>query len=161
MIRPASVGDAPAICAIYNHYVETSAISFEDVPVGTDEMARRIADVISHLLPWLVYEQEGKIVGYAYATKWRARPAYRYTVESTVYVSHAHPRCGIGSSLFDALIPAMRERGVHAVIAGIALPNVASVAIHERCGFEKVAQFREVGRKFDQWIDVGNWELLL
>jgi len=160
MIRPASTADASAICSIYNYYVKTSAITFEDVPVCADEMARRISDVISHL-PWLVFEQDGNVLGYAYATKWRGRVAYRSTVESCVYVAHAHSRSGIGSKLYQALIPELRKRGVHAVIAGIALPNPASIAIHEQCGFEKIAHFREVGRKFDQWIDVGNWELLL
>ena len=83
MIRSASAADAPALCAIYNHYVKTSTITFEDVPVCADEMARRISDVVGHL-PWLVYEQDGVIVGYAYATKWRARAAYKHTVECSV-----------------------------------------------------------------------------
>jgi len=160
MIRAATAADASALCAIYNHYVKTSTITFEDVPVCADEMARRIVDVVGHL-PWLVFEQEGQILGYAYATKWRARAAYRHTVESSVYVSHRHGRAGIGSGLYGALFPLLRERGVHTVIAGIALPNEASVAIHEQCGFRKIAHFSEVGRKFDQWIDVGNWQLML
>jgi len=160
MIRPASPADASAICAIYNYYVKTSAITFEDVPVCADEMSRRISEVIGHL-PWLVFEQDGKILGYAYATKWRNRVAYKTTVESFVYVAHAHGREGIGSKLYHALFPALRERGIHTVVAGIALPNPASIAIHEQCGFEKIAHFREVGRKFDQWIDVGSWQLLL
>lgn len=160
MIRSASAADASALCAIYNHYVKTSTITFEDVPVCADEMARRISEVVGHL-PWLVYEEDGHILGYAYATKWRARAAYKYTVECSVYVSHKHGRSGIGSKLYGALFPQLRERGIHAVIAGIALPNEASVAIHELCGFKKIAHFSEVGRKFDQWIDVGSWQLML
>ncbi len=160
MIRSASAADASALCAIYNHYVKTSTITFEDVPVCADEMARRIKDVLGHL-PWLVYEEDGEILGYAYATKWRARNAYKFTVECSVYVSHKHGRSGIGSKLYRALFPQLRERGIHAVIAGIALPNEASVAIHELCGFKKIAHFSEVGRKFDQWIDVGSWQLML
>jgi len=160
MIRPATTADAPAICTIYNYYVKHTAISFEETGVCADEMARRIAGVVDHW-PWLIFEYDGGIAGYAYANKWLPRAAYRNTVESTVYVAHAHARAGIGSSLYQALIPMLRERGAHAVIASISLPNPASVAIHERCGFEKVAHFREVGRKFDQWIDVGHWELLL
>lgn len=160
MIRPATAADASALCAIYNHYVKTSTITFEDVPVCADEMARRIVDVVGHL-PWLVFEQEGQILGYAYATKWRARAAYRHSVESSVYVSHRHGRSGIGSKLYGELFPLLKQRGVHTVIAGIALPNEASVAIHELCGFKKVAHFSEVGRKFDQWIDVGSWQLML
>ena len=160
MIRSATAADAPALCAIYNHYVKTSTITFEDVTVCADEMARRITDVIGHL-PWLVYEQDGEILGYAYAMKWRPRAAYKFTVECTVYVSHKHGRIGIGSRLYAELFPKLRERGVHTVIAGIALPNEASIAVHEQCGFRKIAHFTEVGRKFDQWIDVGNWQLIL
>ena len=100
-------------------------------------------------------------MGYAYATKWRSRAAYKHTVECSVYVSHKHNRSGIGSKLYGALFPQLRERAIHAVIAGIALPNEASVAIHELCGFKKIAHFSEVGRKFEQWIDVGNWQLML
>ncbi|MBV8665442.1 MAG: N-acetyltransferase [Burkholderiaceae bacterium] len=161
MIRPAVLADAPAICAIYNHYIAATTISFEEAPVGADEMAQRMQGVMA-MLPWLVYEEEnGTVVGYAYATKWRVRAAYRYTVESSVYVAQDRPRRGIGSVLSRALLDELRLRDVHAVIAGIALPNEASVALHERLGYQKVAHFREVGRKFDRWIDVGNWELLL
>lgn len=160
MIRSASPDDAAAIATIYNHYVATTTITFEECVVPVADMAQRIQEV-SASLPWLVYEQAGQVLGYAYATPWRARSAYRFSVESTVYVSPDHPRKNIGSSLYRALLDALRVRGIHVVLGGIAQPNAASVALHERLGFEKVAHFKQVGRKFDQWIDVGYWELAL
>lgn len=159
MIRQASVDDAQAICAIYNHFVLATTISFEERAVTAEEMARRIREY-SASLPWLVFEQDGVVAGYAYATAWRVRAAYRFSVESSVYVSPDHPKRGIGSALYRALVDELRARGVHAVIGGIAQPNPASVALHEKLGFEKVAHFKQVGRKFDRWVDVGYWELV-
>lgn len=160
MIRQANSSDAQAICAIYNHYVETSTISFEEQAVPAEQMAERIA-AVSASLPWFVFERDGQVAGYAYATPWRVRRAYRFSVESTVYVAPGQAGQGIGKALYQALIGELRVRGVHAVIGGIALPNADSVALHERFGFDKVALFREVGRKFGRWVDVGYWELLL
>ncbi|WP_107979688.1 arsinothricin resistance N-acetyltransferase ArsN1 family B [Pseudoduganella sp. UC29_71] len=159
-IRPAAAADAAAIAAIYNHYVATTTISFEEQPVSVEEMAGRIGTV-SAKLPWLVCEQDGIVMGYAYATPWRVRSAYRFSVESSVYVSPEHPRKGVGSRLYRALIDELRARGLHMVIGGIAQPNEASVALHEAMGFRKVAHFAEVGMKFGRWIDVGYWELKL
>lgn len=160
MIRAATASDAAAICAIYNHYVATTTISFEEQPVPEAEMARRIGDV-GAALPWLVFEQDGAVLGYAYATPWRARSAYRFSVESSVYVSRDHGRRGIASALYQALLDALAARGVHAVIGGIAQPNAASVALHEAFQFEKVAHFKQVGRKFGQWVDVAYWQRIL
>lgn len=160
MIRPASPDDAAAIVTIYNHYVATTTITFEECAVSAADMAQRIRDVTAQL-PWLVYEEAGQVRGYAYATPWRARSAYRFSVESTVYVSPDYLRKGLGSVLNGALLDALRGRGIHVVLGGIALPNAASVALHERMGFEKVAHFKQAGRKFDRWIDVGYWELVL
>ncbi len=160
MLRAATPADAADIAAIYNHYVETSTISFEESAVSVADMAQRIADVGARL-PWLVFEEAGRVVGYAYATAWRVRAAYRFSVESSVYVSPEHPRRGIGARLYRALLDDLRSRGIHAVIGGIAQPNAASVALHEAFGFDKVAHFKQVGKKFGQWVDVGYWELLL
>jgi phosphinothricin acetyltransferase len=160
MIRLATPADAAAIAAIYNHYVRTTTISFEEEAVSMAEMARRIGEVGARL-PWYVLEEGGAILGYAYATPWRARSAYRFSVESTVYVALGHARKGIGARLYQALLADLRERGLQVVIGGIAQPNLASVALHEALGFTKVAHFSRVGRKFDQWIDVGYWELQL
>ena len=161
MIRMANSEDAGPIAAIYNYFVENTVISFEEEAVSDTEMAARIEALHADGLPWLVMEQDGAVVGYAYATKWRARRAYRHAVESSVYVDHRCPRQGIGARLYEALVIALRERALHAVIGGIALPNAASVALHEKFGFEKVAHFKEVGFKQGRWVDVGYWQLTL
>lgn len=158
-VRPVEPADAAAICDIYNHYIEHTTITFEEVPLAPAEMAARIeACTKSH--PWLVCVDEGAVVGYAYAGKWKERAAYRPTAEATVYVRAGLARRGCGQALYAALLPAVFERGCHVLLGCIALPNAASVALHERFGFRKVAHFNQVGRKFDQWIDVGYWQLL-
>lgn len=160
MIRLATIADAAPIAAIYNHYVRTTTITFEEQAVEVEEMARRIEDVGAKL-PWYVFERDGSVIGYAYATPWRARSAYRFSVESTVYVAPEFPRLGIGSRLYKTLIEDLRSRGIQVVLGGIAQPNLASVSLHEALGFQKVAHFSRVGRKFEQWVDVGYWELQL
>lgn len=160
-IRDASVEDAESIASIYNHFVLTTSISFEEAEVPVIEMAGRIADLQASGLPWLVAELDGVVAGYAYATKWRVRHAYRFSVETSVYLAHEKAGKGFGTALYEALLTRLREGGYHLAIGGIALPNAASVALHEKLGFEKVAQFREVGLKFDQWTDVGYWQLVL
>lgn len=160
MIRLAHADDAAAIASIYNHYVATTTISFEEDPVSIGEMEQRVQDVGARL-PWYVYERDGAVVGYAYATPWRARSAYRYSVESTVYVAPDCSRQGIGAQLYRALIEDLRARGIQVILGGIAQPNLASVRLHESLGFEKVAHFKRVGMKFEQWVDVGYWELEL
>jgi len=159
-IRHATPDDADAVCRIYNHYVMNTIISFEEAPVAAVEMAARIEE-LSSTHPWYVYEESGTVVGYAYAGPWRSRPAYRDAVESTVYVESGLVGSGIGSKLYDALISELRRRSFHCAMGGIALPNAASVALHEKKGFIKVAHFREVGWKFQRRIDVGYWELVL
>jgi L-amino acid N-acyltransferase YncA len=160
-IRTATQQDAARICAIYNHYVATTTVSFEEAPVAPADMAQRIADVAAADLPWLVLEIDGAVVGYAYATKWRARSAYRQSVESTIYLDPAVTGRGHGRLLYGALLDALRGRGLHLVIGGIAQPNAGSVALHEALGFRKAAHFTEVGMKFGRWVDVGYWQLLL
>jgi phosphinothricin acetyltransferase len=118
-------------------------------------------DVQQAGLPWLILEAEGRIRGYAYATRWRVRPAYRHSVESSVYLEQGAVGQGWGKQLYLALIELLREQELHLVIGGIALPNERSIALHEKLGFAKVAHFSEVGFKFGQWRDVGYWELRL
>ena len=160
-IRPAFSGDAEAICAIYNHYVGNTTISFEEAPVPAGEMAQRIAEVSAADLPWLVLCEGDTLLGYAYATKWRVRQAYRFSVETSVYLDRHQTGKGAGRLLYEALLAELRRRELHLAIAGIAQPNEASVRLHERLGFRKVAHFGEVGRKFGNWIDVGYWQLQL
>jgi len=160
-IRAASAADAAQVADIYNHFILTSVITFEEDRVATEEMARRIADVQSIGLPWLVAAHGEQIVGFAYANKWKTRAAYRFSTEVTVYVRDGLAQSGIGSRLYTELFAALKSAGVHAVIGGVALPNEASVRLHEKFGFRKVAHFSEVGFKFNRWIDVAYWQLNL
>jgi len=160
VIRHCAPADAAAICAIYNPYVLDTVISFEEAPVVVEEMAQRIVSITASL-PWLVWEDAGEVVGYAYAAPWRERAAYRHSSESTVYIAASHTRRGIGSALYAALIGELRARGVHCVVGAIALPNAASVALHEKAGFVKLGELRDLGYKLGRWIDVGYWQLML
>jgi len=160
MIRPIEAKDAAACCDIYNHYIEHTIVTFEEVPIDAGEMRHRI-DTITASHPWLVFEDSGGIAGYAYAGPWKMRHAYRFSAESTVYLAPDRHRRGTGTALYKALLPALRDISVRAVMAGIALPNDASIALHEKVGFEKVAHFREVGWKFERWIDVAYWECVM
>jgi L-amino acid N-acyltransferase YncA len=157
-IRDADADDAPGICALYNHYVAHTVVTFELDPVAHGDMRARIEGVRAQGLPWLVAEDGDGITGYAYAAPWRTRAAYRHSVESSVYLAPHATGLGLGRTLYTALIDALRQRDVHAVIGGAALPNAASVALHESLGFVHVGTFREVGHKFGRWIDVGYWQ---
>lgn len=161
MIRQATTADAAAIATIYNHYVLHSSVTFEEEAVSTKQMAERIEQVKADGLPWLVLDQNGELLGYAYATKWRVRSAYRFSVESTVYVKDEVTAKGLGSQLYQQLLADLKALGLHVVIGGITLPNDKSVALHEKFGFEKCGQFQQVGFKFGQWRDVGYWQKLL
>ena len=160
IIRPVTPEDASAICAIYNPYVRDTIITFEQEAVSEAAMAQRIREYTA-LYPWLVSEVEGKIVAYAYATRWRTRAAYDHTLESTIYVDPVYARRGVGLPLYKALLRELSARNSHAVVGCIALQNEASVALHEKCGFVKVAHFPQVGRKFERWVDVGFWQVML
>ncbi len=160
-IRPVTREDAAEIARIYNHYVAETYITFETDVVSVAEMAERIADILAIPLPWLVIEEANGLLGYAYASKWKSRYAYRFAVESTIYLDPTHFGRGLGSDLYTELLTCLRGLPVHAVMGGIALPNPASIALHERLGFQKVAHFQQVGFKHGRWIDVGYWQLLL
>lgn len=160
-LRAATAADAAAIAAIYNHYVAETVVTFEEVPVSASEFAGRIESVAAAGFPWLVAEQAGRIAGYAYATKWRDRSAYRFSAEVTVYLAPTDTGRGLGSQLYAELFPMLEARGLHAIMGGITLPNDASVALHEKFGMRKVAHFDEVGFKFDRWLAVGYWQRTL
>ena len=159
MIRFATVDDAERICAIYNHYIENSIATFEEETVAVSDMRDRVGDA-SEERPWLVYELDDGLAGFAYASPWKSRCAYRYSLETTVYLSRDH----LGQRNWHGIISASDRshtiKNIHSLIAAIALPNEASIALHENLGFKKVGQFLEVGWKFDHWIDVGYWELI-
>ena len=160
-IRPAnSVGDAEAIAAIYAPFVTDTVVSFEDVPPTAAEMAARIERLTS-THAWLVAEEAGEILGYAYACPHRERAAYRRTAEVTVYVDPQRQRRGAGRALYAALLERLAELEYRVALAVIALPNDASVGLHEACGFTLVGVYRRIGFKFDNWWDVGWWQLEL
>ena len=159
MIRRVRAEDAACLCDLYNHFVETSIVTFDEERLTEVTFQAKIGDV-SERHPWFVYDLNGTPKGYALASPWKSRCAYRYSVETTVYVSPAHQGCGIGTALYRHLIDSLVKTEVHSLIAGITLPNPASITLHEKLGFEKIGQFKEVGRKFDKWLDVGYWELL-
>ena len=160
MIRPATPEDADQLAVIYNHYVENTVISFEEQSVSNFEMRKRISQGVS-LYPWLVAENGGELLGYAFATQWKSRTAYSKTAETSVYIAANHLRKGLGLVLYNSLIGQLREQGAHCALAGIALPNPASIAFHEKLGFRKVGELQEVGWKMGKWVNVGYWELIL
>lgn len=160
MIRSAVPGDAHRLCEIYNHSILNEVATFEEEPVSVAEMRQRVEDVQKHFF-WLVYEDAGEVAGYAYAGKWKARAAYRHSVELSVYVSPARQGRGIGRQLYAELLRLLGEKDVHSVIGGVAGNNRASFALHLSFGFEQIAHFREVGYKFGQWVDVTYFQLLL
>jgi len=161
MIRNATAADAAAIASLYEYYIRETVITFELDPVSAHDIARRIATVAEAGLPWLVTEEDGEVVGFAYAAPYRPRAAYLHSVEVSIYLRHGFHGRGVGGALFRELIERLRELPVHLALSLIALPNDASVALHEREGFTFVGTFTEVGRKFDRWIDVGHWQLPL
>ena len=157
-IRPATPADAAAVARIYNHYVKATLVTFEEEPLDEAEMARRIAEVLEAGLPWLVAGAAGEVVGYAYASKWHRRHGYRFSVEVTVYLAPDRGGRGTGTQLYSVLLDRLRGLGIRSAIGGIALPNDASVALHEKFGFRKVAHYERIGVKFGQWLDVGYWQ---
>jgi phosphinothricin acetyltransferase len=159
-IRLACADDAAAIQRIYAFYVRDTVISFETEPPSVDEMHRRI-ETNRARFPWLVYMQKDQIVGFAYASDHRARPAYRWSVDVTVYIHRAHRRQGIGRALYTSLFALLRLQGVVTAYAGITLPNAGSVGLHEALGFQPIGVYSGVGYKHGAWHDVGWWGLVL
>jgi len=159
-IRLAEDRDARAMAAIYRPYVEGSAISFELEAPAEEEMKRRLSAVLAHA-PWIVWEERGGVLGYAYASKHRERAAYQWSVDVSVYVAEGQHRRGIGRALYVSLLSLLRLQGFYTAHAGITLPNAASVALHEAVGFRPIGVYRAVGHKFQAWHDVGWWQLAL
>ena len=157
-IRLAKLSDAEVIQNIYKPYVLESPISFEIIPPSSDEMKSRISDTLEKF-PWLVYEHDNVVVGYAYASPYKSRCAYSWSAESTVYIREGYHGKGIGKALYTSLLSQLKNQGVVNVIGGISLPNAASVRLHESLGFTQVATFKDVGFKFKKWWDVGYWQL--
>ncbi len=152
-IREASEGDGAACAAVYEPYVRETAITFETEPPGADEMAARIA-AAQERHAWLVLEEDGRVCGYAYGGPFRSRAAYRWSAEVSVYVEMGRRRTGAGRELYTVLFDRLVERGYRTAVAGMTLPNDASVGLHRAMGFEPIGTYREIGYKFDTWHDV-------
>ena len=156
--RLASRDDAEAIAAVYRPYVEDSRVSFEDVAPDAAEMARRIAGNAPSLYPWLVAEEHGCILGYAASSPFRTRRAYRWCVETSIYLTAGACGRGTGRALLTRLLDRLQSQGFVSAIGAIALPNDPSVRLHEALGFTHAGTYRGVGFKFGEWIDVGLWQ---
>lgn len=161
MIREAKDSDAAALAEIYNFYIRNTVITFEEDDVDADEFIKRIQKVKKSGHSWLVAEEDGHVIGYAYSSKWNERSAYKKTAEVSIYLSDAAKSRGWGAKLYTELFNRLRKKSIHVVIGGITLPNAASVALHEKFGMEQVAHLKQVGYKFGQWLDVGYWQVQL
>ena len=157
-IRRAIADDAAAIAAIYAPYVEASVVSFETVAPDEAEMRERVA-ALGTLYPWLVgCDEDGAILGYAYGSAFRTRPAYRFTVETTVYVADGAHRRGIGTILYRRLLALLEAQGFTQAIGAITIPNEASIRLHESLGFTRAGTYESVGFKLGEWRSVGLWQ---
>jgi phosphinothricin acetyltransferase len=159
-IRPAGTGDIPGIAAIYDEQVRTSIATFDLESPGRDYWQHHLESTEpgDHVL---VADDGGEVVGYAYASAYRPRPGYRLTRETSVYLAEGARGRGLGRRLYDDLLARMRADGIHVALALVALPNPASVALHEACGFEHLGTMREVGRKFGRWLDTAWYQKVL
>lgn len=159
-LRPVRSEDAAALLKIYAPYVEQTVISFETAIPSLADFGSRIVKITDRL-PWLVAETPAGIAGYAYATPHSERAAYQWSVDVSVYLAQNCRGKGIGRKLYQTLLPILTELGYFNAYAGIALPNPASVGLHQALGFEPVGVYRQVGYKFGAWHDVGWWQLAL
>ncbi|WP_049571139.1 GNAT family N-acetyltransferase [Streptomyces sp. SBT349] len=154
VIRPALPGDLAAVAEISAHYVRHTVATFEEIPQPLPAWHRRLEELTDRGLPFLVAEEAGEVAGYAYAGPWRPKPAYRHTVEDTVYLAPDRTGRGLGAALLDALLARCAEAGVRTVVAVVADPGGAtSIALHRRFGFTEAGRLTAVGRKHDRWLD--------
>lgn len=160
MIRDVLAKDVKEITDIYNYYIRNSVATLEEHEVDESFFENEILKVTKKF-PWYVYEDNNKISGFAYASEWKGRSGYRNSVQLTVYL---HPKIaskGIGTLFYKTLIEKLKTMQIHTIMGGISLPNEASVRLHEKFGFEKVAHYKEIGYKFNKWVDVAYWQLTL
>ena len=160
IVRAVCPSDIGALCRIYNHYVEHTVIPFEMAPVDEQQMQARVEQIVRRY-PYLVCECDGVVVGYCCVHPWKGWAAYEPTVECSVYLAPGFTGLGLGRRLMQALLEVLPERGVHAVIACLVVPNEASRRLCAGLGFRRVSHFPEVGHKFGRWLDVEDWVLLL
>jgi phosphinothricin acetyltransferase len=160
MIRAFHIDDTKELLDIYNFYVLNSTSTFDDVPLPFEEFLEKLTQ-ISLNYPFIVFEENDEILGYAYGSKFRPKPAYNKTVESTVYVKNGVHGKQIGTKLYTELLRLLKQENYHIVLGVLTLPNDASVKLHEKFGFTQVADLKQVGFKFGEWQDVGFWQLNL
>lgn len=160
-IRKATPDDARAISDIYNHYIEKTAVTFETVSVSETEMRQRIGEVIDAGYLFYVGEADGRVIGYYYTHRWHSRCAYNTTVEESIYLDKDETGKGYGTQLMVHLLEHIDKAATHVLIAGICVPNEGSVCLHEKFGFKQISYMKEIGRKFDEWRDVGHWQLTI
>lgn len=160
VVRAFEGRDVGPACLLTNLYIRSSAAHF-GIREGAEEEFRAIWEAGRGAYPWVAAEVEGRFAGYAKAGVWRTREAYSKTAETGLYVEPDFQGRGVGRALYEELLKRVKVAGYHTIVAGITLPNEASVRLHEGMGFRKVGVFREVGRKFDHWHDVGWWQVML
>lgn len=161
MIRPIRIEDAAAVAAIYNHYIEHSTATFDTEPLSDRQMLSRLEAIVGHRPGYVALSEAGVLQGYAYAHPWKEKAAYRYTLETTIYLAPRFVGQGIGRALLSHLVEGCRREGYRSLIACITQGNVASEALHRKMGFRPVSRFVQVGIKFGRWIDVADYQLLL
>ncbi len=160
MIRAAKIEDAQELLNIYNYYVENSIVTFDLEPLSLNIFKEKMKRVYKGY-PFILFEENDEVLGYAYGSRWRPKPAYNRTVESTVYVKHGQHGKQIGTKLYAELLELLKLQKFNSVLGALTLPNEASIRLHEKFGFKLVAHFEEVGLKFETWHDVGFWQLKL
>jgi phosphinothricin acetyltransferase len=161
MIRNVLPSDAARIAEIYNYYIENTIITFEEENIDAEEIERRIKSVQGKHFPYIVYEEDGQLLGYAYLNNWRTRSAYDITLETSIYLDINYMGRGIGTVLYKELIEKSKEINIHSLIGVISLPNEASQRIHKNLGFQLIGNFKESGLKFNKLVDVEFWQLML
>lgn len=159
-IRKVRIEDAKAILKIYNYYILNSIATFDEEVKTISEFEHKIKATIKRY-PWFVLEENKEVIAFAYAGLWKDKSAYDQSVEGTIYIKNGHEGKRIGTTLYSYLIDYLRENNYHSILGVISLPNDYSIALHEKLKFEKVAHFKEIGKKFNKHIDVGCWQLIL
>ncbi|PWH82776.1 phosphinothricin acetyltransferase [Algibacter marinivivus] len=160
MIRPVKIDDAQELLEIYNYYVINTTANFDIEPLSLETFTKKLNHIIPNY-PYIVYEENNEILGYAYGSRFRPRPAYDFVAESTVYVKHTAHGKQIGTKLYEELIRLLKKTDLHSVLGVLTIPNDASIKLHEKLGFEQVANLKEVGMKFGEWQNIGIWQLKL
>jgi phosphinothricin acetyltransferase len=161
MIRNVKLSDAEHIAQIYNYYIENTVITFDENTVAEEKIRQKIENIGAKGYPFIVYEENGQLIGYAYIDTWRPHSAYNITLETSIYLDMQYAGKGLGTKLYEALIEKSHGMNIHSLIAVISLPNDCSRRLHEKFGFRLIGNFKETGEKFNKLIDVEFWQKTL